>query len=68
MKNVLTLFLALCISLSVMAQSNTKGAEQKKLNVFVFSKTVGFRHSSIPAGIKAITTLAQQKGWVVKVK
>jgi len=64
-KNVLMLFLALAVSLGVMAQSDQKAAEQKKLNVLVFSKTAGYRHTSIPAGIKAITTLAQQKGWVV---
>ena len=65
MKNLLILFLALSVSLGLMAQPDKKAQEVKKLNVLVFSKTVGFRHTSIPAGIKAITTLAQQKGWVV---
>ena len=64
-KNVLMLFLALVVSLSVMAQSDKKANEPKKLNVLVFSKTEGYRHTSIPSGIKAITTLAQQHGWVV---
>jgi hypothetical protein len=65
MKNLLMLFLVFAISLGLFAQTNQKAPEQKKLNVLVFSKTMGFRHTSIPSGIKAITTLAQQKGWLV---
>jgi len=65
MKNVLILFSLFFVSLVLLAQSDNKTAEQKKLNVLVFSKTVGYRHTSIPAGIKAITTLGQQKGWAV---
>jgi type 1 glutamine amidotransferase len=65
MKKLLILSIALVFSLGVMAQGDKKTPEQKKLNVLVFSKTSGFRHTSIPSGIKAITTLAQQKGWIV---
>jgi cytochrome c len=32
-------------------------------NVLVFSRTRGFRHDSIPAGISALTSLAQQHGF-----
>lgn len=32
-------------------------------SVLVFSRTAGFRHDSIPAGIEALTTLAQQHGF-----
>jgi len=65
MKKLIMLFLVVTVSLVGMAQSGQKAAEQKKLNVLVFSKTTGYRHTSIPNGIKAITTLAQEKGWVV---
>ena len=65
MKKVLMLLLVSVFSLGLMAQTDKKAPEQKKLNVLVFSKTMGYRHTSIPAGIKAITTLAQQKGWIV---
>ena len=34
-------------------------------NVLVFSKTAGFRHDSIPAGIAAIQQLGQQNGFNV---
>jgi type 1 glutamine amidotransferase len=59
MKKMLFFILSLLISIGSIAQN------EKKLNVFVFSKTKGFRHKSIPAGLKAITTLAQERGWVV---
>ena len=59
------LLLALAFAIGVMSQTSTKAPEKKKLNVLVFSKTAGYRHTSIPSGIKTITTLAQQKGWVV---
>lgn len=32
-------------------------------NVLVFSRTAGFRHDSIPAGLSALTSLAQQQGF-----
>ncbi len=38
---------------------------QAKLNVLVFSKTAGFRHQSIEAGKKALTAMAQEKGFQV---
>jgi cytochrome c len=34
-------------------------------NVLVFSRTVGYRHAAIPAGIQAITTLGGQNGFAV---
>jgi len=37
------------------------GAEP--LNVLVFSKTAGFRHDSIPAGISCLEKIAARKGW-----
>lgn len=59
MKKIAFLILSLIISLGSIAQS------EKKLAVFVFSKTKGFRHKSIPAGLMTIATLSQERGWVL---
>jgi uncharacterized protein len=59
MKKIIVLLLATFVSFGAMAQ------QTKKLNVLVFSKTKGYRHKSIPAGLKAITSLAQDRGWSV---
>ncbi len=59
MKKIVFFILFTLISFGSMSQ------QEKKLNVFVFSKTKGFRHKSIPEGLKAITILAQERGWVV---
>jgi hypothetical protein len=40
-------------------------AQNKKINVLVFSKTAGFRHNSIENGIKMITNLASKRNWAV---
>ncbi len=37
----------------------------KPLKIIVFSKTIGYRHASIPAGIAAIKELAAQNGWEI---
>lgn len=65
MKNVLCLLFLLFAGFVLAAQTDNKVAQQKKLNVLIFSKTSGYRHNSIPSGIKAITTLGQQNGWLV---
>jgi len=59
MRKIIVILLALTVSFGAVAQ------QSKKLNVFVFSKTKGYRHKSIPAGLKAITSLAQDRGWSV---
>jgi len=43
---------------SCMAQENT-------INVLVFSKTAGYRHSSISSGLKMMSDLAQERKWVL---
>lgn len=39
--------------------------QDKKINVLVFSKTVGFRHNSISSGLKMLSDLAQERKWVL---
>ena len=40
-------------------------AQDKKINVLVFSKTSGYRHASISTGLKMMSELAQQRKWVL---
>lgn len=40
-------------------------AQDQKINVLVFSKTVGFRHNSISSGLKTLSDLAQERKWVL---
>ncbi len=44
-------------------EKNEKGPEA--INVLVFSKTEGFRHNSIPNGIKMISEVGQKENWIV---
>lgn len=40
-------------------------AQDQKIKVLVFSKTVGYRHNSISAGLKMLADLAQERKWVL---
>jgi uncharacterized protein len=40
-------------------------AQNKKINVLVFSKTSGYRHNSISTGIKMLSDLAQERNWIL---
>ncbi len=40
-------------------------AQDKKVNVLVFSKTMGFRHNSISSGLKTMSDLAQERKWTL---
>jgi type 1 glutamine amidotransferase len=40
-------------------------AQDKTINVLVFSKTSGFRHNSISSGLKMMSDLAQERKWVL---
>lgn len=40
-------------------------AQNKEINVLVFSKTAGFRHNSISSGLKMLSDLGQERKWVV---
>ncbi len=40
-------------------------AQDKKINVLAFSKTVGYRHNSISSGLKMLSDLAQERKWVL---
>ena len=40
-------------------------AQDKKINVLVFSKTAGYRHASISSGLKMMSEMAQDRKWIV---
>jgi type 1 glutamine amidotransferase len=40
-------------------------AQDKKINVLVFSKTMGYRHNSISSGLKMMSELAQERNWIL---
>lgn len=40
-------------------------AQEKSINVLVFSKTAGYRHNSISTGLKMMSDLAQERKWVL---
>lgn len=56
------LVLALCLFLATLFSGV---AQDQKINVLVFSKTVGFRHNSISSGLKMLSDLAQERKWVL---
>ncbi|HYM31860.1 MAG TPA: ThuA domain-containing protein [Candidatus Cybelea sp.] len=52
-------------ALSLIAASCTLDADESAFSVLVFSKTAGYRHESIEAGIAAIRTLGVDSGFKV---
>jgi len=60
--------LAFCVAAAVTALSGVSPvpAQAADFSVLVFSKTAGFRHDSIPAGITAIQQLATQNNFTVE--
>lgn len=62
MKQYLSLFFIIA---SILISSSCSKKRQGEPRVLVFSKTAGFVHSSIPAGIAAIQKLAQENGFDV---
>jgi cytochrome c len=55
----------LIIALSTYLNSRQAIQKQKEFKVLVFTKTEGFRHDSIPAGIAAIRMLAKDNGFQI---
>jgi type 1 glutamine amidotransferase len=55
--------LALCLALAACSASPPAGSD--RYGVLVFTKTAGFRHDSIPAGIAAVRALGAAHGFTV---
>ena len=56
------LTLIICLILGIVLSAI---AQDKKINVLVFSKTMGYRHNSISTGLKMMSDLAQERKWVL---
>ena len=64
MQRITNLFLSLSV-LGLLVALLTQCTQPPKTNILVFSKTDGFRHESIEAGIAALEKMAQEKGFTV---
>ncbi len=53
------------LALAVTAALHAPDKQAPAVGVLVFTRTAGFRHDSIPAGIAAIRTLGAEHGWRV---
>jgi uncharacterized protein len=60
MKTLLAMLLALC------ALATANAATREPPRVLVFTKTLGFRHDSIPVAVDTVRVLARQAGWQVE--
>ena len=57
--------LALVLSLGLVACSGSAPAEDERYGVLVFTRTAGFRHDSIPAGVEAFRAIGANNGFTV---
>ncbi|MFC0629373.1 ThuA domain-containing protein [Kribbella deserti] len=62
---VLAVIAVLAIPLGAISATAHPGHGDETFKALIFSKTAGFRHDSIPAGIAAIQQLGQQNGFEV---
>ena len=62
---VLATLTAACTALALLATAAPSHAAAAAFKVLVFSKTTGFRHDSIPAGIQAIRSLGAANNFTV---
>ena len=53
------------LALAVTAALHAPDKQTPAVGVLVFTRTAGFRHDSIPAGVAAIRTLGAEHGWRV---
>ena len=60
------IFKAIFIMVSLFMVVSCQQINSEKQSILVFSKTSGFRHDSIAAGIEAINALAAKDGISVK--
>jgi type 1 glutamine amidotransferase len=55
----------LLISLLLLGTIYSVPAQEKMINVLVFSKTSGYRHNSISSGLKMFSDIAQERKWIL---
>lgn len=59
----LSLMVVILIPACRVHQSDVGSAGRPAPRLLIFSKTAGFRHESIPAGVSALQTLLAKRGW-----
>ncbi len=64
MKKQILSTISYCIVVALLLSLGSCGTDQEP-HILVFSKTEGFRHESIPAGIAAIQKIGVEKGYIV---
>ena len=64
--NKLLTMVAIVLGALILMYCTVSSIEKQDAKVLVFSKTNGFRHESIPDGIRAIQQLGQQHGFTVE--
>lgn len=65
MNKLLLLIFITALLFNTASAQNQDEKKPEKINILVFSKTAGFRHNSIPSGIKMISELGQKQNWTV---
>jgi len=69
MKNLMKKLLVLILSVFVLSTAGNAQKKQefeKPVHVLVFSKTAGFRHSSISSGLKMLRDTGKGQNWIVQ--
>ncbi|WP_346854161.1 ThuA domain-containing protein [uncultured Draconibacterium sp.] len=67
MKSKILLLLLAVLITGVSCAQNDGAKFKEPLNILVFSKTEGFRHSSISSGIKMLYDQSKEQNWVITV-
>lgn len=65
MKNIVLLLTAIIFTTSLLGVHTTKAQDNSEAHLLVFSKTEGFRHASIPAGVEAVQEIASDNNFSV---
>ncbi len=65
MKQKILLLLVLCYSIFTVTAKDTKQKSEQPLHILLFSKTNGYRHSSISSGIKMLYDQSKKQHWII---
>ncbi|HMQ08957.1 MAG TPA: ThuA domain-containing protein [Saprospiraceae bacterium] len=60
---IYSLVFLLLTTFALCRNSNIISSGEKEINILVFTKTNGYRHASIPSGLKMMDSLGSANGW-----